>query len=357
MAASISAAQASTVGASNRIEIGKSTEKTFFTRAKSRTAIRLWPPRSKKLSRTPISLMPSSSCHIADQALLDVGARGQVVGVEVGPGEHRRPVARRWLGLRGGDGLALGPQGGQVERRHVDDRAPTGSQHAAEGTLAVLGHDALSEVVLEHPLGVGQLALAGGRAVELDLAGHRRPAQTGVEGAVDALDGEALDLDQHPTGPVGEGHVEGGEAALLGAAGPGGGQRHRLLGDGVVHPDGVVADGDPQLVARVAVDQVHGEPGAEVDDPRVEAPAIEVGDEGVGEAQPGHGATVAARHPLHHVPPGSEAEVLLLAGADLLPRRAGRGPGVEVDRQRGLDLVQQEVGLGAQTPAGVALRR
>jgi hypothetical protein len=61
--ASISAARAAMVGASNRVEIGRSTRNARRNCAKSRTAMSEWPPGSKKLSSIPTRPVPSRSCQ------------------------------------------------------------------------------------------------------------------------------------------------------------------------------------------------------------------------------------------------------------------------------------------------------
>src|SRR3954463_2230650 len=56
-------ANCSTVGNWKRIARGSSRPYTFFTRAKTRTAIRECPPSSKKSSFMPIRSIPRNSCH------------------------------------------------------------------------------------------------------------------------------------------------------------------------------------------------------------------------------------------------------------------------------------------------------
>ena len=57
-------ASASTVGASKSALIGNDTPKTLATRARTRPAKSEWPPKSKKLSKTPMSSTSSKSAQM-----------------------------------------------------------------------------------------------------------------------------------------------------------------------------------------------------------------------------------------------------------------------------------------------------
>ena len=97
----MSSAIASTVGASNRIEIGKSTEKSLLHPGEEAHGDEAVTAEVEEAVLHADLVDAEQLLPDGDEALLQVVARREVLGVEVGPGEHGAAVAAGGTCLRG----------------------------------------------------------------------------------------------------------------------------------------------------------------------------------------------------------------------------------------------------------------
>ena len=156
-----------------------------------------------------------------------------------GCGPGRPPTASLWRS-----------EGGEVERAHVDDGQVRRGEGAGEGTLALGREDALREVVLEHQLGVRELAVRPVGTVELDLGASARRPSPRSSGPSSRLIVNPSTCTSTRRRRVAQGDVEGGEAAASVLPGADGGHGDHLRRQAVVDADRSVARPAPRARRR-----------------------------------------------------------------------------------------------------------